>query len=938
MRNRSIEEVDLAAVETISELKEALAWLRGARSYGDLRKALKASGETLSGSTINNLLNGPSKPEMETLRKFLVACGLDERDQRPWFAALDRAVTAHLVRPSGAVRVRDARPRTLGVHAAICVDGAVGEMPTYVPRDFDAELRAALQVAASDGGFVLLVGPSSVGKTRSLFEAIAAVLPDWWLLQPVSGSAMYDLLPTPPLRTVIWLDEVQRFLDKADRPTVGLMAQLLRAGLVVAGTIWPDQYDVRTLPGHLSGPDYAEGCALLDLARVVVVPSRFTPAEYRRAAELSRDEPRLTVAIRAGKPRITQILAAGPDLVRRWEYAGDPCGAAVITAAVDARRLGVESPITVEYLRRAVPGYLTVEQQADAPTDWLEQALAYARKKVKNAASAIIPDSGGSMGRTAGYLAADYLLQHSLVSRRAAVLPDAAWQALVQLVDHPQDVQRLARSADARCRYTYAIAFYRKLADSGDEGAARRLADLLAPRDQKQALNALRPFAAVPYVAGKQTALMIAAGDVDGLRVAAGQGDVVAGCQLLGVLADGNLELLRANAARGDKLAAAWLHDHDADEQHLERLHQRAAAGDRLARGRLAEILAERGQFALAVQALTDTADNVSGNRVSRDHLADLIARNGEIGQAQARTDADGDAAKAAIHPIGIRGGHLALRVSGVLVDQGSPDLAIRVMQAHADAFVETADDYLIDLLVACGRIDLLRARAATGEWVSNERLADLAADAGDLDGLRLLEEEGNWFATRHIVDRMLERGDADEAIDHLELRAAAGDAFAAGHLPDLLSQRDRETELENLARSDPWFASGTWAQHLAATDRLDEAIQWLRDQHGPGAGLAASQLAGLLVDRGNLDEALGVLRAHTGGWGGGPAASHPVELLLHHARVDDLRTEVNSGTSGAMGALLDILRRQESITSSEVDRARARGLSAGWPDDGSPP
>jgi hypothetical protein len=84
-------------------------------------------------------------------------------------------------------------PITVGVHpaprresaghdtsnAAQSVGGA-DRVPVYVPRDIDAELRHAL----SGGGFVLLVGDSTAGKTRAAFEAMRAVLPDHVLIVP----------------------------------------------------------------------------------------------------------------------------------------------------------------------------------------------------------------------------------------------------------------------------------------------------------------------------------------------------------------------------------------------------------------------------------------------------------------------------------------------------------------------------------------------------------------------------------------------------------------------------------------------------------------------------------------------------------------------------------------------------------------------------------
>jgi hypothetical protein len=207
-----------------------------------------------------------------------------------------------------------------------------------------------------------------------------------------------------------------------------------------------------------------------------------------------------------------------------------------------------------------------------------------------------------------------------------------------------------------------------------------------------------------------------------------------------------------------------------------------------------------------------------------------------------------------------------------------------------------------------------LRNRAATSEWSSNQRLATLVTERGDIDQLRELETDGNWFATQHLVDLMIEHGQLAEAIEHLKTRAAAGDDLAAGRLPDLLRETGRHEELRSLAQTDPWCASGCWARYLAATGRLDEAIQWLSDQRGPGADLAASDLADLLVEQGRIEDALDVLRPFTVGHGDGPSVNRLVALLGQHNRVDDLRMEVNAGASGAMRQLLHLLLRGDAI------------------------
>ena len=223
---------DPDAVQTLPELAKALDLLRGGRSYASLSKAANSS---LSPATISDLLRAKSIPTLETLVKYLGACGLEDVEQTPWPASRERVATAHLRRLPGAVRVRNAQPRILGVHASIQVEGVDGELPMYVPRDLDLDLRAAIMAAASDGGMVLLVGGSSVGKTRAVFEAVRSVLPDWWIVRPdhTDPGALRALAATPSPRTVIWLDEAQRYLATPSR----LGASTVR-GMIAGGASW----------------------------------------------------------------------------------------------------------------------------------------------------------------------------------------------------------------------------------------------------------------------------------------------------------------------------------------------------------------------------------------------------------------------------------------------------------------------------------------------------------------------------------------------------------------------------------------------------------------------------------------------------------------------------------------------------------------------------
>ena len=402
----------------------------------------------------------------------------------------------------GRSRSSEADLRRLGVHAAINVPGVPDEdPPEYVPRDADAAghgVRARVAAAAARGGFALLVGGSSVGKTRCAAEAVRALLPDWWLVHPAGPGEVAALAAAPPARTVVWLDELQRYLDGEHGLTGGLVRALLNAPgpVVIIGTLWPDRYDTYTRLPEPGGADpHAREREVLDLAAIIGIGPEFSPAEQGRAHAAAARDRRLALALAAEGYGLTQTLAAAPQLVARWEGArdGSPYAWAVLTAALDVTRLGSRVPLSADLLRAAAPGYCTSAQRAAAPGNWFEQALAYATARLNGAATALSP-AGSGMGQVAGYTVADYLLQHATQERHTARVPASTWDALLIHIRDPADASRLADNARGRLLYCYAIPLYRHAADTDDEDAAYQLAMMLSGRgDLDEAAQILRP-------------------------------------------------------------------------------------------------------------------------------------------------------------------------------------------------------------------------------------------------------------------------------------------------------------------------------------------------------------------------------------------------------------------------------------------------------------
>ena len=478
------------------------------------------------------------------------------------------------------------------------------------------------------------------------------------------------LAAASPARTVVWLDELQRYLDGERGLTGGMVRALLNAPgpVVIIGTLWPDRYTAYTAVPSPGGADpHGWEREVLDLAVVVRIGAAFSPAEQDRARAAAAGDRRLALALGAGGYGLTQTLAAAPQLVARWQdaQAANPYGWAVLTAAMDAARLGTRAPLSPGLLRAAAPGYCTSAQQAEAPANWFEQALAYATGKLYGAAAALAP-AGAGMGQVAGYTVADYLIQHASRERRSARVPASTWDALLSHINDPADAARLADSAAGRLLYRYAIPLYRHAADAGDPDAASRLAVLLAKRGDLDELRA-RADAGDENAASRLAVLLAKRGDLDELRARADAGDRFAADELAVLLPGaGDLDELRARADASDRDAAYRLAVLLAKRGDLDELRARADAGYRDAAYLLAGLLADRGD-------LDELRARADGDDMSAAYwLAVLLADRGDLDELRARADA-GDLSACS-------------QLTGLLAKRGDLDEAVHVARALADA------------------------------------------------------------------------------------------------------------------------------------------------------------------------------------------------------------------------------------------------------------
>jgi hypothetical protein len=421
-----------------------------------------------------------------------VAVGAQSEWQRQAEAARRRPEALEIASPAGRFPlVRDLRdPIAVGVHPAETIerDGEVDRVPAYVTRDIEPQLHGALR----RGGFVLLVGESTAGKTRAAFEAIRLLHPDHHFVAPSTREAVAVLLDGWETvgRCVVWLDDLERFLGSGGLTTSALHRLLSsdRQVLVLA-TMRSHEYDryrdrAETEVTGAAQDVWRQGRAVLRQAQVVPVERRWSDTERARAGAVVSDS-RLVRAL-AGDERfgVAELLAAGPELVEAWQHGWvpgqHPRGAALVAAAVDARRAGYHRPLPTDVLQRLHEIYLARRGGLELRPEPYSEAL-------KWALTPTVPAGANSLllgDPEHGCLAFDYLID--LPGQEA--VPESVWTAVMELAPL-HEAYNIALNALRDGHFMIALSVLRRAGQAGIGEAERILWEFGSPmRPAEEAL------------------------------------------------------------------------------------------------------------------------------------------------------------------------------------------------------------------------------------------------------------------------------------------------------------------------------------------------------------------------------------------------------------------------------------------------------------------
>ncbi|GEB61842.1 sel1 repeat family protein [Streptomyces gardneri] len=783
-----------------------------------------------------------SSDDVLALVRLWSAWAGEKADERDWRNLLERAQPIRVPRAPTAAPGRPVRefgdPFALEVHEAIdggCADSELPLLPPYVEREHDRQLAGVVESIARPGAegltsaLAVLVGNSSTGKTRACWEALRLLPPDWRLAHPLApnpAEALIAVLDDAAPRTVLWLDEIHRFLsdDRGEQAAARLHEVLndpRRRPLLVLGTTWPEQWSDLVRPRRQGDRRdlHARARALLT-GKHLRVPDSFEGPDMLELRRLAATDPRLQEALERGEEgQVTQYLAGGRALVDRYETA-TALERALVESAMDARRLGHGVALPRLLLEASIPFYLTAHQYEAVEDGDIEHALAELRIPLRGARGPLTPvtirEPAAPLVVTGKVRLADYLDQHGREKRHGKVPPARLWDTLDDYAAR-ESLIALAGSARERGHLRIAVRLLRAAAGAGVPGAVAAASQTLEEEGRyDEALLWCLPLAE--------------------------RGDPAAMNQVAGIM----------EMTHQPVMAVAW--------------HKRAAEAGRFSNWLYAGmLLRQAGDHPEAEACLRRAAD--AGVYGAFGTLADLLESTARTEEALAcyRQEAEGHGGHAVVQTV------FRMRERG---DSGATVLSWLLPRVWEEASrnreggvrIPWASDALFEHLAqdAALRSSLRSLFDPGGEDDEAQRWL-----AAVLDWSEKIASGGHLRKSTSAPEALRKEGRLEEALALYEQEAAGGRRGAVANVAAVHEQLGRATEAviwyQRAAEEGDLGALGHAARLMTGLMGPDEPFAWLRscaDRHAEdGYPDQRSVVAELLQDAGRTDEALDWLR-----------------------------------------------------------------------------
>ena len=271
------------------------------------------------------------------------------------------------------VCVQEASLGAFGVRVA----GIPGESEflDYASRDDDRELRDRMRAAQASGRMLLVVGGSAGGKSRSAAEAARTLFGEYRLLWPrhTALARVLDLPATDISPALVWLDDAERYDERAFRDTVESLRQ---SSIMVVATIRRGELQAR-MPRADRRSALAEALTDRRLVTEMPWPTNWSASERASVTGQVHDQSLLRAVREGASP--SEWIVAGPDLKTRLDDAKAdderPARYALVRAVLDWYRTGTAQTISTATAGHLIQGYLPNHIGPDDFSDALSWAF-----------------------------------------------------------------------------------------------------------------------------------------------------------------------------------------------------------------------------------------------------------------------------------------------------------------------------------------------------------------------------------------------------------------------------------------------------------------------------------------------------------------------------------------------------------------------------------
>ncbi|MGW1558523.1 tetratricopeptide repeat protein [Streptomyces sp. NPDC002144] len=401
----------------------------------------------------------------------------------------ESADAAQVPLPFTAARVAEVTATELGVHHA--ATDVEGDLPPYVVRQIDSELRARISRIPRTGEPILIVGDSTAGKTRAAFEALKECFSEHSVFAPFDGQDLVSSLPAlieHKETCVLWLDNLERYIGPQGL-TPQVLGLLRRARIPILSTMRAEQYRqfIPSITLHTSAANDESnnlGRRILEQINVMVLPRLWVPEEIERARQVEDIRVQGAVAF-STHYGVAEYLAAGPRLYQEWILAWgpgiNPRGAALVAAAVDCVRAGITQSVTRDLLVSMHETYLARVGGAASRPETIEEAFEWATCLRFGVTSLLMPATEHP-GR---FKVFDYLADEFMRSNSSQPIPSESWRIILEFAKEEKATYLVGLAAETNGETEIAEEAWRESANRGSGRALLHLGLLYINTDRE---------------------------------------------------------------------------------------------------------------------------------------------------------------------------------------------------------------------------------------------------------------------------------------------------------------------------------------------------------------------------------------------------------------------------------------------------------------------